>query len=87
MSAARDRRAGVLRIIKRWCAKGRERPIQLVDVVSIDTANEEVNHRRDASIGYVSEDGRNLDVTFFPSWLEGTTSKPVEKSWRGLFPW
>jgi len=33
----------------------------------------------------VSEDGRDVDVTLFPSWLEGTTSKPVEKSWNGLF--
>jgi len=33
----------------------------------------------------VSEDGRDVDVTLFPSWLEGTTSKPVEKSWDGLF--
>jgi len=33
----------------------------------------------------VSEDGRDLDVTFFPGWLQGMTSKPVEKSWIGLF--
>ena len=33
----------------------------------------------------MSEDGRDLDVTLFPSWMEGTTSKPVEKSWNGLF--
>ena len=33
----------------------------------------------------MSEDGRDVDVTLFPSWLEGTTSKPVEKSWDGLF--
>jgi len=33
----------------------------------------------------VSEDGRDVDVTLFPSWLEGTTSKPVEKSWNSLF--
>jgi len=48
-----------------------QRPIQFVDVVIIDTAN---------------EDGRDLDVTFFPSWLQGITSKPVEKSCSGLFP-
>ena len=33
----------------------------------------------------MSEDGRDVDVTLFPSWLEGTTSKPIEKSWNGLF--
>jgi len=33
----------------------------------------------------VSEDGRDLDVTFLPSWLHGVTSKPVDKSWNGLF--
>ena len=33
----------------------------------------------------MSEDGRDVDVTLFPSWLESTTSKPVEKSWNGLF--
>jgi len=64
--------------------KGRG-PIQFVDVISIDTANEEVDHSQDASIGYVSRDGRDLDVTFFPTWLQGITSKPVEKSWIGLF--
>jgi len=63
--------------------KGREG--QFVDVVSIDTANKEVDHSQDASIGYVSRDGRDVDVTFFPSWLQGMTSKPVEKSWIGLF--
>jgi len=37
------------------------------------------------NIGYTSEYDYSLDVTFFPTWLEGTTSKPVEKSWNGLF--
>jgi len=34
---------------------------------------------------YVSEHDYGLDVTFFPAWLQGITSKPVEKSWNGLF--
>jgi len=38
-----------------------------------------------ASLGLCPENGRDLDVTFFPSWLQDTTSKPVEKSWSGLF--
>ena len=63
---------------------GLQKPIQL-DVVSIYTANEEVNHSQDASIDYVSGDGRDLDVTFFPTWLQSITSKPVKKSWIGLF--
>ena len=33
----------------------------------------------------MSEDGRELDVTFLPSWLHGMTSKPVDKSWNNLF--
>jgi len=37
------------------------------------------------NIGYISEYDYSRDVTFFPTWLEGTTSKPVEKSWNGLF--
>jgi len=37
------------------------------------------------NIGYVSEYDYGLDVTFFPTRLQGITSKPVEKSWNGLF--
>jgi len=65
--------------------RGRERPIQFVDVASIDNANEDVDHPVGASLELCSENGRDLDVTFFPSWLQDTTSKPVEKSWSGLF--
>ena len=46
MEALRDKRAGVLSMAEGWYEKregGRQRPIQLVVVVSIGTANEDVN--------------------------------------------
>jgi len=46
MEALRDKRAGVLSMAEGWYQKregGRQRPIQLVVVVSIGTANEDVN--------------------------------------------
>ena len=62
----------------------RQRPIQLATVVSIGTDNEDTDDPRDASIGYVSEHGFNLDVVLFPSWLRRITRKPVERSWTNL---
>ena len=59
--------------------------MQFVDIVSIDTASEDVDHPGGANIGYVSEYDYSLDVTFSPTWLQDITSKPVEKSWIGLF--
>ena len=82
MTAARDKGIGVLSIIKRVVGERARKTNPICRC--IDTA-EEVDHPEGASIGYVSEDGRDLDVTFFPSWLQGMTSNPVEKSWIGLF--
>jgi len=33
----------------------------------------------------VSKHGRDLEVTFYPSWLHGIASQPVEKSRHGTF--
>ena len=63
----------------------RRKQIQfVVVVVSIGTANEDFDNPGGASIGYVFEGGRDLDVTSFPSWMQGITSKSIEKSWSGL---
>jgi len=81
MTAARDKGIGVLSIIKRVVG---ERARKTNPICRCTDTAEEVDHPEGASIVYVSEDGRDVDVTLFPSWLEGTTSKPVEKSWIGL---
>ena len=60
-------------------------PTQFVIVVSINAANENVGHPGGASIGYVFEHGCDLDVALFPGWLQGITSKSVEKPERSLF--
>ena len=83
MTAARDKGIGVLSIIKRVVGERARKTNPICRC--IDTTNEKVDYPEGASIVYVSEDGRDVDVTLFPSWLEGTTSKPVEKSWNGLF--
>jgi len=64
MSAERDKRVGVLRIIKRMI---RERPIQVVDVIIIDTAEED-DHPGGASIGYVP---KMVAILVQPSFLAG----------------
>ena len=45
-------------------------------VVSIDADYEDVGYPECMSIGYAC----NLDVALFHSWLQGVTSKSVEKS-------
>lgn len=58
--------------------RGQER---FVDVVSIDTVNKDFHHPGGASIGYVSADGRDLDVTLtlsagrYWTWKEGSGEK------------
>jgi len=52
---------------------GRQRPIQLVVVVSIGTAIENID-LPGVRASTVSKHGRDLDVTFFPSCLHGITS-------------
>ena len=83
MTAARDKGIGVLSIIKRVVGERARKTNPICRC--IDTTNEDVDHPRVVNIGYTSEYDYSLDVTFFPTWLEGTTSKPVEKSWNGLF--
>ena len=85
MSAVRDKRAGVSSIA-RWMVKGKRatKSTQLVVAVNVGTTND-INHLGVASISYVSEHVRDLDVTFFRSWLQGITNKTVEKCSRGLF--
>ena len=54
MKAVRDKRAEVLSMAEGWYEKregGRERPIQLVVVVNIGTANEDVDLLGSVSIG------------------------------------
>jgi len=83
MSPARDKRVGVLSIIKRVVGERARKTNPICRCT--DTTNKDVDHPGGANISYVSEYDYSLDVTLFPSWLEGTTSKPVEKSWNGLF--
>jgi len=59
-------------------------PTKFVVVVSVAALNENVGHPGGAIIGYVFEHGNNLDVVLFPSWLQGITSKSIEKSKSGL---
>jgi len=67
MSAVRDKRAGVSSIA-RWMVKGKRatKSTQLVVAVNVGTTND-INHLGVASISYVSEHVRDLDVTFFRS--------------------
>ena len=80
----------MLSIAEGWYEKregGRQRLIQLVVVISIGTANENVD-LPGVRASTVSKHGRDLDVTFFPSCLHGITSWPVENSTHSMFePW
>jgi len=55
-----------------------------VVVVSIDADYEDIGNSEGASIGHVFENGCDFDAALFPSWLQGITSKSVEKSENSL---